>query len=178
MNRSRNKLAWAVTLIYLPLLVLICTLMQGCATTGAVPAEIIQQSAAVDTSISDLQSQQATSSESVQAVSDTAAALEQTAVTVDNPVLTKQVATLKAQVKTLSSSLKAERDKTSQIQSDYSAYKVSSGTEITDQSSKLNKLTAKLALTHKWIWILAVTLAVLILGSICGWYIKLKLKWF
>jgi hypothetical protein len=155
-----NKIAWVITLIYLPLLAIICALMQGCATTGTISPEIIEQSAVVDTSISGLQSQQSTSAESIQAVTDTTDAIEQTAVTVDNPVLTKQVATLKIQVKTLSDSLKAERDKTSQIQSDYSTYKVSSGTTIADQSSLLIKKDAQIASKNKWIAVLAIILFV------------------
>lgn len=158
MKHRYNRIAWTVTLVYLPLLAIICFLMQGCATTGTIPAEIITQAAVVDTSISQLQSQQTISAGQVQSITDTTAAIEQTAITVDNPVLTKQVATLKIQVKSLNESLKSERNKTIKIQSDYSAYKVSAGTEITNQSSKLIKKDAQIATRNKWIVILAIIL--------------------
>ena len=54
-------------------------MLEGCATTGTIVPEIIQQSAVVDTSISELQTQQAASAQTVQAVIDTTDATEQTA---------------------------------------------------------------------------------------------------
>lgn len=141
----------------------VCLCLEGCATTGTIAPEIVEQSAAVDTSISLLQTQQATSAETAALVSATTDTLEQTAKDIKNDKLSGQVATLKTQVTTLTASLKTEREKTTQIQSDYSTLKVSSGTELVNQSTQINKLTAQLAIYKKWIWRLGITLAVLIL---------------
>ena len=63
-------------------------------------------------------------------------------------------------------SLTEERTKTAQIQSEYSALKVSPGTEIVNQSTKINKLTAQLKLSHKWNWILGGVIVLFILASV------------
>ena len=153
MNLRYNKTAWTIACLFAMLL-----LFQGCATTGSVPSEIITQSAAVDTSISELQTQQATSAETVTQVSATTDTIEQTAKILNDDKLTGQVAELKTQVKTLTDSLKSERDKTTKIQSDYSAVKISSGTEITNQSTKIIKQAAQIKARSKCIIILAVIL--------------------
>lgn len=142
--------------VLLSILAVLCIMIEGCATVGNITPEIISQSAAVDTSISELQTQQATSAETAALVSTTTDALEQTAKEIGNDKLAGQVVTLKTQVKTLTDSLKTEREKTTQIQSDYSALKVSSGTELVNQSSKIIKQEQQIKVRNKWIAVLAV----------------------
>lgn len=166
MNSRYNKAACLVTIVYIPLLFIASIFFQGCATTGTIAPEIIQQSAAVDTSISELQTQQATSAQTVQAVSDTTDEIEQTAKEIKNDKLSEQASNLKIQVKSLNDSLTTERNKTAQIQAEYSALKVSSGTEIVNQSTKINKLTAQLKLSHKWNLILGGIIVLFILASV------------
>jgi hypothetical protein len=154
----KNLKFWIAAFVFVALIFVCATVFCGCVTTGSVPSEIIAQSAAVDTSISQLQTQQATSAETVTQVSATTDVIEQTAKTLNDGKLTGQVATLKTQVKTLTDSLKIERDKTTKIQSDYSTVKVSSGTEITNQSGKIIKQAAQIKARSKCIIILAVIL--------------------
>ena len=142
-----------------------CMVLEGCASTGSIPTQIVEQSAEVDTSISQLQTQQTDSSAAVQAVSDTADAIEQTAATVKNDTLTKQITTLKTQVKTLSGSLAAERSTTAEISEEYNNLKVTAGTSLVNASVQINKLTAQVKLARKWVWILGGTLAALLLVS-------------
>ena len=163
--------------VLLSLLAALCIMFEGCATTGTIAPEIIQQSAVVDTSISELQTQQATSAQTVQAVIDTTDAIEQTAKEINNDKLSGQVSNLKIQVKSLNDSLTEERTKTAQIQSEYSALKVSSGTEIVNQSTKINKLTAQLKLSHKWNRILGGVIVLFILASVFICLAKFYFKW-
>jgi len=171
MNRH-DKISWIITAVYIPILFAVSLLFQGCATTGSVPSEIITQSAAVDTSISELQTQQTTSAETVTQVSATTDAIEQTAKTINNDKLTGQVAELKTQVKTLTDSLKSERDKTTKIQSDYSTVKVSSGTEITNQSAKIIKQSTQIKARSKCIIILAVIIFIHLLLDVAVLLLK------
>ena len=152
-------------------------MLEGCATTGTIAPEIIQQSASVDTSISELQTQQAASAQTVQAVIDTTDAIEQTAKEIKNDKLSEQASNLKIQVKSLNDSLTTERNKTARIQSEYSALKVSSGTEIVNQSTKINKLTAQLKLSHKWNLILGGIIVLFILASVFICLAKFYFKW-
>ena len=152
-------------------------MLEGCTTTGTIAPEIIQQSAAVDTSISELQTQQATSAQAAQAINDTTDEIEQTAKEIKNDKLSEQASNLKIQVKSLNDSLTTERNKTAQIQSEYSALKVSSGTEIVNQSTKINKLTAQLKLSHKWNWILGGIIVLFILVSVFVCLAKFYFKW-
>lgn len=145
-----------VKYVLMSLLAILCIMLEGCATAGSIAPEIISQSAAVDTDISELQGQQATTAETASLVSATTDALEQTAKDIGNDKLAGQVVTLKTQIKTLTDSLKTERKKTTQIQSDYSALKVSSGTELVNQSSKIIKQAQQIKMRNKWIAILAV----------------------
>ena len=152
-------------------------MLEGCATTGTIAPEIIQQSASVDTSISELQTQQATSAQAAQAINDTTDEIEQTAKEIKNDKLSEQASNLKIQVKSLNDSLTTERNKTAQIQSEYSALKVSSGTEIVNQSTKINKLTAQLKLSHKWNLILGGIIVLFILASVFICLAKFYFKW-
>ena len=152
-------------------------MLEGCTTTGTIAPEIIQQSAAVDTSISELQTQQATSAQTAQAINDTTDEIEQTAKEIKNDKLSEQASNLKIQVKSLNDSLTEERTKTAQIQSEYSALKVSSGTEIVNQSTKINKLTAQLKLSHKWNLILGGIIVLFILASVFICLAKFYFKW-
>ena len=152
-------------------------MLEGCATTGTIAPEIIQQSASVDTSISELQTQQATSAQAAQAINDTTDEIEQTAKEIKNDKLSEQASNLKIQVKSLNDSLTTERNKTAQIQSEYSALKVSSGTEIVNQSTKINKLTAQLKLSHKWNWILGGIIVLFILVSVFVCLAKFYFEW-
>ena len=85
--------------ILLSLLAALCIMLEGCTTTGTIAPEIIQQSAAVDTSISELQTQQATSAQAAQAINDTTDEIEQTAKEIKNDKLSEQASNLKIQVK-------------------------------------------------------------------------------
>lgn len=141
-------------------ILLFCFAMFGCATfQGVVSEKTLIQSAAVDTSISQLQTQQAGSATAVEQVSATASAIETTAAGINNGKLSEQTATLKTQVNNLSGSLEKERNKTAEIEKNYSDLKVTSGTELINSSKQVNKLTAQIKLARKWIWILSGILA-------------------
>lgn len=159
----RDHCKAVIVFVFLGLLVVfLCFATLGCTTTGTIAPEIVEQSAAVDTSISQLQTQQATSAETVAQVSATTDALELTAKDIKNDKLSGQVATLKTQVKTLADSLNTEREKTAQIQADYTTLKITSGTDLVNQSMQINKLAASLRLSHKWNWILGVIIALFV----------------
>jgi|GEM_PF-4518079 hypothetical protein len=159
------------------LFLLISFILSGCATVqGVVPEQVITQSAAVDTSISQLQTQQAESAVTVEQVSATADSIETTASEIKNDKLTGQITTLKTQVKNLSGSLATERNKTAEIQKNYSDLKITSGIELINSSKQINKLTAQLKLSHKWNWILGGILIIMILAGAIVAFIKLYLK--
>lgn len=152
----------------------VCVLCMGCATTGSIPAEIVTQSAAIDTSISDLQDQQTTTVQAAEQITATADAIEQTAVVIKDDKLTGQVTTLKAQVKTLNDSLKSERDKVLKLQTQYTELKTSAGTSLYNQSTEIAKLTAQKKTAEAWVVRLAISLAITVV--IIAAYILLKLK--
>jgi hypothetical protein len=158
--------------------VFICLALSGCVTTGSVPAEITTQAAAVDTSISQLQTQQADTAVTAEQITSTTAQLEQTAKAISSPELTSRVTTLREQVTSLTAGLKTERKTTAGLQKNYTQLKVTSGTEIANQAAALNKLTARLGTSRRWNWILGIVLAVLVIGAGVAAFIKLKLKWF
>lgn len=157
------------------LIIIFCAvLLTGCATTGTIAPAIIDQSAAVDTSVSQLQTQQTETAVITQSITDTAQSINVIASKINNTELTEKSDSLSKQVADLTASIKTERDKTTQIQENYTALKKTSGEELVNQSTKINKLTAQLKLAHKWIWILAGVIAVMLL-SIAG-YIFIKVK--
>lgn len=157
------------------LVIIFCAvLLTGCATTGTIAPAIIDQSAAVDTSVSQLQTQQTETAVITQSITDTAQSINVIASKINNTELTEKSDSLSKQVADLTASIKTERDKTTQIQENYTALKKTSGEELVNQSTKINKLTAQLKLAHKWIWILAGVIAVMLL-SIAG-YIFIKVK--
>ena len=164
---------WCVTVISIALFSGFSMLLGGCTTTGSVPTEIITKSAAVDTTLSQLQGQQAESAQAAQAVSDMAETIQQTAGKINNPELTAQVNKLSEQTKTLLESQKAERGKTAQVQTNYTDIKTTAGITLTNQSKQINKLTALLVIYRKWIWRLGISLVVLVLLIIL--YVVLKI---
>ena len=135
-------------------------LFTGCATTGSIAPQVVTKSVAVDTSISQLQTQQATSAATVEQVTATVDQVATAVTTGKTDKLPEQVATLKAQVSSLSESLKSEREKTAQIQTDYSALKITAGTQLYDQSSKILAQQQKISSRNKCIAILAIILFV------------------
>ena len=132
----------------------------SCATTGNIAPQIVTESVAVDASISQLQTQQATSAATVEQVTATVEQVATAVTTGKTDKLPEQVATLKTQISSLSASLKTERDKTAQIQTDYSALKVTAGTQLSDQSSKILTQQQKIRTRNKCILILAIILFV------------------
>lgn len=137
-----------------------CALCMSCATTGNIAPQIVTESVAVDASISQLQTQQATSAATVEQVTATVEQVATAVTTGKTDKLPEQVATLKTQISSLSASLKTERDKTAQIQTDYSALKVTAGTQLSDQSSKILTQQQKIRTRNKCILILAIILFV------------------
>jgi hypothetical protein len=164
---------WAISAAVILGLAAITILFDGCATTGTIAPELIEQSASVDTAISQLQGQQAESAQAAQAVSDTAENIQQTAAKINDPELTTQVNRLNEQTKKLLDSQNAERNETATMQTAYTTVKTKAGTTIVDNSKQINKLTAQLAVYKKWVWRLGITLAVLVLLIIL--YIVLKI---
>lgn len=154
----KNLKFWIAAFLFVALIFVCTVVFGGCATTGSITPKIIEQSAAVDTSISELQTQQTTTAEAMQSVTDTAESIDDVAKEIKNDKLTGLVTTLVSQVKTASGSHKTEISQTSNIQSDYSTVKVSSGTEITNQSAKIIKQNAQIVTKNKCIIILAVIL--------------------
>jgi hypothetical protein len=147
-------------------------MLEGCATTGTIAPALIEQSANVDTSISQLQTAQ----------TDTAATVEQidatqqdiVAATKDSaPAVVTLVTKQSEQIKKLKEQRAIEQNATTTVQSVWSTFKISSGTEMVNQSVRVNKLTAQLKLAHKWIWILGSIDGLLILGLAV--YILLKI---
>jgi hypothetical protein len=172
MNYSHNKIAWVVTCIYLSLLAIICALMQGCATTGTIAPEIIEQSAAVDTSISQLQTQQAKSAEITQGISDTADNLQKIADSINNPELSAETKKLVDYKKELLDSQEKEQKGTASIQTTYTTVKTTAGTKLVNDSDELNKKNAQLKLSHKWNWVLAGVIIILLLADVGYIFIK------
>jgi hypothetical protein len=164
---------WGISVAVILALAIITVLFGACATTGSIAPQLIEQSAAVDTAISQLQEQQAESAQSAQAVSDTAESIQQTAEKINSPELTAQVKRLDEQTNKLLESLQTERDKTAVIQTAHTTVKTTAGITLVNDSAKLNKLTALLAIYKKWIRRLCITLAVLVLFIIL--YIVLKI---
>jgi len=155
-------------------LIFICTfLFGGCATTGTIAPSVIDQSAAVDTSVSQLQTQQTETAVITQSITDTAQSISTIASKINNTELTEKSGNLSKQVADLTASITAERNKTTQIQENYTALKKASGNELVNQSTKINKMTAQLKLAHKWIWILAGVIIVLLLAAAGYIFIKL-----
>jgi|WetSurMetagenome_2_1015567.scaffolds.fasta_scaffold21219_2 ABC-type Fe3+-siderophore transport system permease subunit len=152
--------------------VFICVALSGCVTTGSVPAEIVTQSSAVDTSVSQLQTQQTETAVITQSITDTAQSISTIASKINNTELTEKSGNLSKQVADLTASITTERNKTTQIQENYTALKKTSGNELVNQSTKINKLAAQLKLAHKWIWILAGVIVIMILAAAGYIFIK------
>jgi hypothetical protein len=175
-----DRKSWLISIAWIAILCIIasaCIALEGCATMqGVIPEQVITQSAAVDSSISQLQTQQAESAVTVEQVSATADAIETTAAEIKNEKLTGQITTLKTQVKNLSGSLSEERNKTAEIQKKYSDLKVTSGTELINYSKQINKLSAQLKLSHKWNFILGGIGILLILGYVAIMLLKFYFK--
>jgi Flp pilus assembly pilin Flp len=154
----KNLKAWAVAFVSVALIAVGTAVFDGCTTTGSVPTEIIAQSAAVDTGISQLQTQQAATVESLQSVTDTAQSINAEAKEIKNDKLSGLAATLVSQVKTASDSHKTEISQTSGIQTDYSTVKVSGGTAIAKQSAENIKQAQQIQSRTRCIIVLAVIL--------------------
>src|SRR5574344_973603 len=158
----------------LALFCLVCFLFVGCATTGSVPSQITEQSAAVDTGISTLQGQQAESAATVQAVTDTTANVVTIAQTIGNDKLTAEVTKLQTQVGKLNDELTTERATTADIQQKYSALKITSGETIANQAGEITALTAQRNSARAWVWRLGIILAGVVLCTTA--YVVLKIK--
>ena len=163
MNRRYNKIAWVVTCIYLPLLAIICALMQGCATTGTIPTELIDQSAQVDTSISQLQTQQAESAIAGQKISDSADNIQKIAEKINNPELTEETKKLLDSKKELLESQEKERSGSTSIQSSFGTVKTSSGKEIVKDSSTTINQQSQIKARNKAIVILSIIIFIHVL---------------
>ena len=173
MNYSHNKIAWVTTCIYLPLLAIICALMQGCATTGTLPAELIEQSAEVDTAVSQLQTAQSDTSVTIAQVTDTQEALA-IATKDSTPEVSALVKKQSAQIKKLAEQHTTEQKIASDgIQPAWSTYKINSGTTIVDQSAQMNKLKAQLKLANKWNRIFLCIIIIMLLADAVYLFIKI-----
>jgi hypothetical protein len=147
--------------------------MQGCATTGTLPAELIEQSAAVDTAVSQLQTAQSDTSVTIAQIADTQEALA--VVTKDStPEVSALVKKQAEQINKLSEQHTAEQKITSDgIQSAWSAYKINSGTTIVDQSAQTNKRDAQLKLANKWNRIFLCIIIIMLLADAVYIFIKI-----
>jgi hypothetical protein len=163
---------WGIAVLVVASLFIFSTLFGGCATTGSITPQIIGQSAAVDTAVSQLQGQQAESARAAQSVSDTAESIMQTSDKINNPELSERVKKLNDQTKALLNSQQAEREKAAKVQTTYTTVKTSAGTELVTESARINTLTSQLKLSHKWNWILGVILGIILLGSIVFAFLK------
>jgi Fe2+ transport system protein B len=167
---------WGIAVISIALFSGFSLLFNGCATTGTITPKLVEQSAAVDTAISQLQGQQAESAQAAQAVSDTAESIKQTAGKINNPELTAQVNRLNEQTNKLLESQQAERGKTAQVQTNYTDIKNTAGTTLTNQSAQINKLTAQLKLSVTRNWRLGISLAVIIILIVLSIVLKIMGK--
>ena len=173
MNRRYNKIAWVITCIYLPLLAITCALMQGCATTGTIPAELIEQSSAVDTAVSQLQTAQSDTSVTIAQITDTQEYLA-TATKDSTPEVSALVKKQTEQINKLSTQHESEQKITSDtIQTAWSTYKVNSGTTIVGQSVQVNKLNAQVKLANKWNRIFLCIIIVMLLADAVYIFIKI-----
>jgi hypothetical protein len=163
---------WCFALVTALVLSGISLLFGGCATTGTIAPALIEQSADVDTSISHLQTAQTDTAATVEQIDatqqDIAAATKDSA-----PAVVTLVTQQSEQIKKLKEQRTVEQKATTAVQSVWSTFKISSGTEMVNQSARVNKLTAQLKLAHKWTWILGSIDGFLILGLAV--YILLKI---
>jgi len=150
---------WCFALVTALVLSGISLLFGGCATTGSLTDDIVTKAAAVDTSLSQLQTQQAESAETTQALQDTAQNLNVTAERIKDPELTAQIKRLDVLAKQEADNRKAERTAAAAAQVNYTDYKTASGTALVKQSEQLNKLAAQLKVSVRWNWRLGIALA-------------------
>jgi hypothetical protein len=169
----RNRILLAIGMTAIITLTIIST---GCASVpGTVPDKIIEQSSAVDTSISQLQSAQNETTSTVEHIDATQQ--EITAATkASSPDVVALVTKQTAQIKKLKENRAVETTTTTGIQSNWSLFKITTNKVMVSDSSQLAKMAAQLKLAHKWIWILAGTLAAIILAGAAITVIKLYFK--
>jgi len=137
-DRTKAILA---TIFFAVLLFFIAVSMAGCATTGNISPEIIQQSAEVDTAISQLQTAQSNSTATIEQIDATQQGITAKAKIINDEELTGLVEKQNEQIKKLKESKSDETKTTSTIQTTWSTVKVSGGTTIVNDSEKINKLT-------------------------------------
>ena len=148
----------------------------GCATTGSLTDDIVTKAAAVDTSLSQLQTQQTESAETTQALQDTTQNLNVTAERIKDPELTAQIKRLDVLAKKETDNRKAERTATAAAQVNYTDYKTTSGTALVNQSEQLNKLAAQLKVSVRWNRRLGIALSIIILLLVLGIVLKIAGK--
>lgn len=136
----------------------------SCATTkGVIPEQIIDQSAQVDTSISQLQTQQAESAIAGQKISDSADNIQKIAEKINNPELTEETKKLLDSKKELLESQEKERSGSTSIQSSFGTVKTSSGKEIVKDSSTIIKQQSQIKARNKAIVILSIIIFIHVL---------------
>jgi len=138
-------------------------MLEGCATTGTIAPEIIQQSTAVDTSISELQTQQVESAIAGQKISDSADNIQKIAEKINNPELTEETKKLLDSKKELLESQEKERSGSTSIQSSFGTVKTSSGKEIVKDSSTIIKQQSQIKARNKAIVILSIIIFIHVL---------------
>ena len=167
---------WCFALVTALVLSGISLLFGGCATTGSLTDDIVTKAAAVDTSLSQLQAQQAESAGTTQALQDTAEDLNVTAERIKDPELTAQIKRLDVLAKQEADNRKAERAAAAAAQVNYTDYKTASGTALADQSGQINKLSARLKVSAAWNRRLGITLGVIVLLCILSIILKIMGK--
>ena len=161
---SHKLLKQAVWIILLSMLFVVCITLEGCATTkGVIPEQIIDQSAQVDTSISQLQTQQAESAIAGQKISDSAENIQKIAEKINNPELTEETKKLLDSKKELLESQKKERSGSTSIQSSFGTVKTSSGKEMIKDSSTIIKQQSQIKARNKAIVILSIIIFIHVL---------------
>lgn len=129
------------TIFFVMLLFFVAVSMTGCATTGSISPEIIQQSAEVDTAISQLQTAQSNSTAAIEQIDATQQDITSKAKIINDEGLTGLVEKQNEQIKKLKESKSDETKTTSTIQTTWSTVKVNGGTTTVNDSDKINKLT-------------------------------------
>ena len=153
-----------------------CMVLEGCASIpGTVPAQIVEQSASVDTSISQLQTAQGETSATVEQIDATQQ--EITTATKDSaPAVVALVTKQTAQIKKLKENRAVETTETTGIQSNWSLFKVSTNKVMISDSSAIAKKDAQLKLAHKWLLILGGLDILFLLGYAAILLIKFYFK--
>lgn len=166
-NKKNEIIAWGATFVTLGICFIIA-LLTSCAT---VPQAVTEHESAVDTAVSELQTEQASSAVTAEQIHCTAEKLEQIAEPMHSEALSATVTELRAQSDALTAQLAAERATTAGIADKYEQVK----NDYSDMSVKYGAVVASSKVKTAWLWRLGVALAVTVIGIVGYIIIKIKL---